>query len=66
MTISTADRERGLDDYRELIVDLQAGVPVLRGDRVAAARARLVHGVHPSSLALAHSLVARLVADRQR
>ena len=66
MTYSTVEREHCLDGFRDLIIDLQSGVPVLRDDRVAAARARLDYGIHPSSFALAHSMVVRLVSDRLR
>jgi hypothetical protein len=66
MTIDAAERERTLDEFRDLIIDLSDGVAVLRDDRVAAARARLDHGIHPSPSALAHSMVARLLRDRLR
>jgi hypothetical protein len=64
--MSTADRSRSLDHFRDLIVALKAGVPVLRDDRVEAARARLEGGFHPSCHDLADSMVVCLVSDRLR
>ena len=50
-----------LADFQDLILSLQADGPVLRGDMVDAAKAKLDRGVRPSALALADSLVGGLV-----